>query len=59
MFLLIKPQIFANYKKYFNGLKGKDYGQLGGKYGKLGGRPKNPPNVNDNVNDNVNGNEFI
>lgn len=64
MFLLIKPQLDANQKRFIDGKKG-------GKYGKKGGRPKkeNPiknddktpqglfeetPNVNDNVNDNVN-----
>lgn len=60
MFFAIKPQLIANYKKYLNGQKGKQYGTLGGEFGALGGRPKkppkNPPNVNVNVlnvNDNV------
>jgi nucleoside permease NupC len=35
MFLLIKPQIDANNKKYENGRKGADFGSLGG-------RPKTP-----------------
>ena len=29
-FLLIKPQIIANFTKYINGSKGKEYGHLGG-----------------------------
>lgn len=62
VFLLIKPQIDANNRRYINGCKGAEYG-------KLGGRPKTPrkplenpkqtPNENDNENenDNVNVNE--
>lgn len=54
-FLLIKPQIIANFSRYLNGLKGKEFGALGAEFGKLGGRPKkntkNPPNVNVNVNE--------
>lgn len=62
VFLLIKPQIDANNRRYVNGCKGAEYG-------KLGGRPKTPKkpldnpkttpneNVNENVNDNVNVNE--
>ena len=66
MFMLIKPQIDANNRKYENGRKGAQYGVKGG-------RPKNPKetpseplanpketpnvNVNVNVNDNVNDNE--
>lgn len=65
-FILMRPQIDANNKKYENGKKG-------GEHGKKGGRPinKNPketpkkpqqnpketPNVNVNVNDNDNVNE--
>ena len=45
-FLLIKPQILANSKKYFNGCKGAKYGALGG--AKVGNqnakkRPQNNP----------------
>lgn len=68
VFQLVKPQIDANNRKFLNGMRGKEYG-------KLGGRPKTPetpqenpkktpkkpqenpketPNVNVNVNDNVN-----
>ena len=59
IFELIKPQIDANLRRYENGMKGAEYG-------KLGGRPKTPKeplenpkqtpnvNVNDNVNENVN-----
>ena len=59
IFNLIKPQIDANYRRYENGMKGAEYG-------KLGGKPKTPkepltnpketPNVNVNVNENVNDN---
>lgn len=73
VFKLIKPQIDANNKRYENGVKG-------GEYGKLGGRPKTPkkpqenpketpkkpqanaeetPNVNDNDNVNVNVNDNV
>ncbi|MEM6816115.1 MAG: DUF6291 domain-containing protein [Bacteroidota bacterium] len=54
--LLIKPQLDANIRKYKNGCRGAEHGLKGG-------RPKTPkkplanptltPNVNDNVNDNV------
>ena len=69
VFQLVKPQIDANNRKFLNGMRGKECGNLGKEYGKLGGRPKtpqetpqetpqsgekNPPNVNVNVNDNVN-----
>ena len=67
VFQLVKPQIDANNRKFLNGMRGKECGNLGKEYGKLGGRPKtpqetpqsgekNPPNVNVNVNDNVNDN---
>ena len=67
VFQLVKPQIDANNRKFLNGMRGKECGNLGKEYGKFGGRPKtpqetpqetpqsgekNPPNVN--VNDNVN-----
>lgn len=64
LFLLIRPQLDANWKRYEAGEK---HGYLGAEYGKLGGRPKKekpsrnpletlyePSNVNVNVNDNVN-----
>lgn len=61
-FLLIKPQIIANFTRYINGSKGRKYGELGAEYGKLGGRPrkndKNPPNENVNVNVNDNDNNI-
>ncbi len=61
IWILIKPQLDANIKRYRNGLKGA-------KHGAKGGRPKTPkkpqnnpketpnltPNVNVNVNENVN-----
>ena len=61
VFQLVKPQIDANNRKFLNGMRGKECGNLGKEYGKLGGRPKtpqetpqetpqsgekNPPNVN-------------
>ena len=72
VFQLVKPQIDANNRKYLNGRRGKECGNLGKEYGKLGGRPrtpqetpqktpqkppKNPPNVNVNVNVNDNVND--
>ncbi|MBR7186895.1 MAG: hypothetical protein IKD43_05375 [Clostridia bacterium] len=57
VFLLMKPQIDANNRRYENGKRG-------GKFGILGGRPKkeeNPtktPNVNVNENENVNENKI-
>lgn len=56
-FLLIKPQIIANFTKYLNGSKGAKYGALGG--APKGNRnaaknnPKTTPNENVNVNDNI------
>ena len=59
-FLLIKPQIFANFKRYLNGLKGKEFGVLGAPFGELGGRPsqkdKNPPKEKEKEKENVNSN---
>ena len=56
-FLLIKPQIIANFRKYINGLKG-------GKYGALGGAPignknasKNNSETTPKGNENLNENE--
>lgn len=72
VFQLVKPQIDANNRKFLNGMRGKECGNLGKEYGKLGGRPKtpqespqetpqsggkNPPNVNVNVNVNDNVND--
>ena len=59
-FLLIKPQIISNFKKFINGTKGKEYGVLGGAPEGNKNASKNNPkttpndNVNVNVNDNVN-----
>lgn len=59
-FLLIKPQIIANFTRYLNGKKGKDFGMLGGapKGNKNASKnnPKTTPNVNVNVNVNENDN---
>ena len=61
-FKLIKPQIDANNKKYLDGIKGTEYGKLGGRpkkenpLGVFDENPKETPNVNVNVNDNVNEN---
>lgn len=61
IFKLIKPQLEANNKRYKNGLKGKDFGSLGGRPLKPQDKPqKNPkktPNINVNDNDNVNVND--
>ena len=64
IFLLIKPQIDANNKKYESGKKGANYGKLGGRpkkekplknpLGVISENPKETPNVNVNENDNVN-----
>ena len=74
VFQLVKPQIDANNRKFLNGMRGKECGNLGKEYGKLGGRPKtpqetpqetpqsgekNPPNVNVNDNVNVNVNDNV
>ncbi len=60
VWVLIKPQLDANWRKYEKGCRG-------GASGKLGGRPRKNPlgdisktaNVNDNDNDNVNVNENV
>lgn len=61
IFRLIKPQLEANNKRFINGQKGGQYGNLGGRPRKPQTKPqKNPketPNNNDNVNDNVNDND--
>ena len=66
IFELVRPQIDANNRKYENGMKGKEYGRLGGRPRKnpIGvieenpiGVPKKTPNVNVNDNENVNVNE--
>ena len=56
-FLLIKPQIIANFSRYINGLKGAKYGALGG--APIGNKNalKNIPETTPNGNENVNGNE--
>ena len=63
IFAGIRPQMDANYKRFLNGYKGKEYGRLGGApKGNTNAKkqpqdnPKTTPNVNDNVNGNVNGN---
>lgn len=65
IFKLIKPQLDANNKRYKNGLKGKEYGALGGRPTKPQNKPQNKPqqnpnktpNNNDNENDNENDND--
>lgn len=74
IFLSIKPQLIANYKKYINGCKGAEKGALGGApHGNKNAQkttPKQPPmkmnNVNvecrmkmNNVNENVNENDNV
>lgn len=62
-FLLIKPQILANFKRKINGRKGAEFGRLGGaptgNKNASKNNPKTTPNVNANVNVNVNGNGDI
>ncbi|MBQ7659837.1 MAG: hypothetical protein IJS26_03740 [Alphaproteobacteria bacterium] len=57
-FLLIKPQIIANFTRYLNGSKGAKYGVFGGapkgNKNALKNNPKTTPNENVNVNENVN-----
>lgn len=61
IFRLIKPQLEANNKRFINGQKGGQYGNLGGRPRKPQTKPqenpKETPNNNDNVNDNVNDND--
>lgn len=60
-FLLIKPQIIANFTKYINGSKGAKYGALGGapigNKNAVKNNPKTTPNVNENENVNENDNK--
>lgn len=65
IFKLIKPQLEANNTRYKNGLKGKEFGILGGRPKKPQEKPQENPkltpnnnvNENENVNDNVNVND--
>ena len=70
LFTLIRPQLDANFTRYENGVKGAEYGKLGGRPPKNNNtnnpeitpkkpqeNPKVTPNVNVNDNDNVNENE--
>ena len=59
IFTLMRPQIEANNKRFENGMKGAEFGKLGGRPKKETPKkpqrnPKETPNVNDNVNDNDN-----
>lgn len=62
----IRPQLDANHQRYLNGLKGGEYGHLGGApKGNQNARKKQPqnnpkttPNVNVNDNENVNDNDL-
>jgi hypothetical protein len=58
-FLLIKPQIIANFTRYINGSKGSKYGALGGAPVGNKNAAKNNPKTTPNVNENVNVNENI
>lgn len=62
-FLLIKPQILANFKRKMNGRKGAEFGTLGGapkgNKNALKNNPKTTPNVNANVNANANANAKV
>lgn len=59
-FLLIKPQILANFKRKLNGRKGAEFGALGGaptgNKNAAKNNPKTTPNVKGNANVNVKGN---
>ena len=67
IFIMAKPQIDANNKKYINGKKGAEYGKLGGRGNKNPKQtpkkpqdnPKQTPNVNENVNVNENENDNV
>lgn len=55
VFILVKPQIEANYKKYLNGLKPKNKQSVSDKKAKTKQSvSKQQGNVNENVNENVN-----
>ncbi len=55
VFILVKPQIEANYKKYLNGLKPKNKQKVSDKKAKdKQSVSKTLTNVNDNANENVN-----
>ena len=59
LFLLMKPQIDANNRKYENGKKGAEFGKLGGRPKKESPQkplinPTESPNENENVNANDN-----
>ena len=60
VFILVKPQIEANYKKYLNGLKPKNKQKVSDKkanHKQTVSKPKG--NVNENVNVNVNVNNTV
>lgn len=53
-FLLIKPQIISNFKKFLNGCKGAEYGAFGGAPKGNKNAKKNNPETTPNENVNVN-----
>ncbi len=60
VFILVKPQIEANYKKYLNGLKPKNKQKVSDKKAKPKQSLSKPQgNVNENVNVNVNVNNTV
>ena len=67
VWMSIKPQLDANYRKFLNGNKGREYGILGGapmgnqnaRKHPIQNNPKTTPNVNYNVNINDNVDEYV
>lgn len=59
IFRLIKPQLEANNKRFINGQKGGQYGNLGGRPRKPQTKPQENPKETPNNNDNVNENENV
>lgn len=61
IFMLIKPQIEANWQRYQNGKKGAVHGSKGGRPAKQQTPPESQSNPNEtpNVNANVNANENV
>lgn len=54
VWLSIKPQLDANYKKYLNGRKGAEHGKKGGRPKKTQEKPQENPTRTPNENENKN-----